>query len=72
MNLQRALIYLLISLAIAAAAIIILHIWGVDLGALFFKLLATIGILALLVGFLLVVKADFSEHKRLKDENFID
>lgn len=72
MNLQRFLAFSLIALAVAAAALVIAHIWGVDLGALFFKLLGTIGVLALLAGFLLVAKADFSEHKRLKDENFID
>jgi hypothetical protein len=37
-----------------------------------FKILATIGVLILLVGFLMVVKMDFGEHKRLKDENFLD
>jgi hypothetical protein len=72
MNIQRALTYLLIALAIAGAAVIILNIWGVDMGELFYRLLGTIGVLALLAGFLLAVKSDFSEHKRLKDDNFID
>lgn len=72
MNLQRALTYFLITLAILGATILILHIWGIDMGQLFYRLLATIGVLAVLAGFLLAVKADFSEHKRLKDENFID
>lgn len=72
MNIQRALTYLLIALAVTGAFILILHIWGVDMGQLFYRLLATIGVLAVLAGFLLAVKADFSEHKRLKDENFID
>ncbi len=72
MNLHRALIYALVLLAVASGAVVILHIWGVDLGALFYKLLATFGVLALVAGFLLVVKSDFSEHKRLKDQNFID
>lgn len=69
---QKFLIYTLIGLAILAAALVILSIWGVALSEMLFKLLATIGVLALLVGFLLVVKLDFGEHKRLKDENYID
>ncbi len=69
---QRSLLLILIGLVIAGAALIILSIWGVDLGAALFKILATIGVLVLLVGFLMVVKMDFGEHKRLKDENFLD
>lgn len=69
---QRSLLLILIGLVIAGAALIILSIWGVDLGAALFKILATIGVLVLLVGFLMVVKMDFGEHKRLKDENSID
>ena len=72
MSIQRALSLFLVALAVAAALIIILHIWGVDLGALFYKLLGTIGVLAVLAGFVLAVKSDFAEHKRLKDENFLD
>jgi high-affinity Fe2+/Pb2+ permease len=69
---QRSLLLVLIGLVIAGAALVILTIWGVDLGAALFKILATIGVLILLVGFLMVVKMDFGEHKRLKDENFLD
>jgi high-affinity Fe2+/Pb2+ permease len=69
---QRSLLLVLIGLVIGGAALIILSIWGVDLGAALFKILATIGVLILLVGFLMVVKMDFGEHKRLKDENFLD
>lgn len=72
MTLNRALMYILIGLVIAAAAIIVLEIWSISFGEIFFKLLTTIGILILLVGFLMVVKLDFGEHKRLKDQNFID
>lgn len=72
MNLHRALIIFIIGLAVTGAALVILQIWGVDLGDLLYKLLATIGVLILLAGFLLVVKSDFGEHKRLKDNNFID
>lgn len=72
MNIHRTLIYILMGLAIGGAALIILSIWGVDLSDLIYKLLATIGVLILLIGFLLVVRADFSDHKRLKDQNYLD
>jgi high-affinity Fe2+/Pb2+ permease len=69
---QRSLLLVLIGLVIAGAGLVILTIWGVDLGAALFKILATIGVLILLVGFLMVVKMDFGEHKRLKDEDYLD
>ena len=72
MNFHRGLILFLVGLACFGACLMILNIWGVDLGDLFYKLLATAGILAVLAGFLLVVKSDFGEHKKLKDQNYID
>jgi hypothetical protein len=72
MSLHRVLVLFLVGLAIAAAALVILNIWGVDLGEILWKVLSTLGILALLIGFLLVVRSDFGEHKRLKDNDFID
>ena len=72
MSLHRAMVMSLIGLVLLAGVLIILNLWGVALGDRFLKLLATIGILILIVGFLLVVKMDFGEHKRLKDNDFID
>lgn len=72
MNMHRFFVLSLIAIAISAAVFTILGIWGVDLGELFWKILSTLGVLALLIGFLLVVRSDFGEHKRLKDDNFID
>lgn len=73
MTLHRGLVIGLIGLVMLAAFLIILSIWGVVFdGELLFKLLATIGVLVVLAGFLLVIKSDFGEHKKLKDENFID
>ena len=72
MNMHRLLIKTLVGLAITAAGLVILAIWGVDLSEIIYKLLATIGVLVLLIGFVLVVKLDFGEHKKLKDQNYID
>ncbi len=73
MTLHRALVIGLIGLVGLGCVLLILSIWGVVFdGEFLFKLLATIGVLVVLVGFLLVVKSDFGEHKRLKDQNYID
>lgn len=73
MTLHRALVITLIGLVILGAVLIVMSIWGVMIdGSLLFKLLSTIGILILVIGFLLVVRMDFGEHKRLKDNDFID
>ena len=69
---QRGLLLTLIGLVILAATLVILNIWGVDLGDAFMKILGTVIVLIILVGFLMVVKMDFGEHKRLKDEGYLD
>lgn len=73
MTLHRALVIILIGLVVLGAALVVMSIWGLFIdGGLLFKLLSTIGILILVIGFLLVVRMDFGEHKRLKDNDFID
>lgn len=73
MSLHRALVMALVGLVVLGAALIVLQIWGVLLdGDFFFKLMGTIVVLIILIGFLLVVRQDFGEHKRLKDQNYLD
>lgn len=73
MNLHRILVYSLIGLVLLAGILLILTIWNIGIDPdVIFKVLATIGILVLVIGFLLVVKMDLGEHKRLKDNDFID
>ena len=69
---QRGLLITMIGLVIMAALLIILNIWGVDLGDMFYKIIGTLVVLIILIGFLMVVKMDFGDHKRLKDENYLD
>ena len=72
-KLHKPFFFLLVGSVCAVAVIIIAKIWGINLPEdLFFKLLATLGVLILLFGFLLVVNSDFGQHKKLKDENYLD
>ena len=72
-KLHKPFLFVLIALACGISGLIILKIWGVELpDDLFFKILGTLGVLVLLFGFLTVVNSDFGEHKKLKDDNYID
>lgn len=55
------------------ALVTIVQIWTIFLSwDVYFKLIITIGILVLLAGFVIVVKADLGEKKKLKDDNYLD
>ena len=72
-KLHKPFLFVLITLVCGVAGIVIAQIWGITLpDELFFKILATLGVLILLFGFLMVVNSDFGQHKKLKDDNFID
>ncbi|MGB0720368.1 MAG: hypothetical protein ACPGRX_07840 [Bdellovibrionales bacterium] len=72
-KLHKPFFFALVATVCGIAALVILKIWGVELPEdLFFKILATLGVLILLFGFLLVVNSDFGQHKKLKDENYLD
>lgn len=70
---HKNLLYAVIGCVIAMAALTIIQIWGSILSwDVFVKLIGTLGIVVLVAGFLLVVKSDFGEHKKMKDENYLD
>ncbi len=72
-KLHKPFFFSLVGLVCVGAAVVIAKIWGFDLpDDLFFKIVATLGVLILLFGFLLVVNSDFGQHKKLKDENYLD
>lgn len=72
-KLHKPFFFTVVALVCGAAVLVILHIWGIALPEdLFFKIFATMGVLILLFGFLLVVNSDFGQHKKLKDENYLD
>ena len=74
MNASNILIKLISALVILGGAIVILQIWGVDIFSwdLFLKIIGTLGVVILVLGFLIVVRSDFSDHKKLKDDNYLD
>lgn len=72
-RLHKPFFFLLVGSVCAVAFLCIAWIWGIALPEdLFWKILATLGVLILLFGFLLVVNSDFGQHKKLKDENYLD
>jgi hypothetical protein len=63
----------MIVLVIAAVVLILAQMWLHLFNMLvFWKLLATVGILGGLVCFLIAVKQDLSDEKNLRDNKFLD
>lgn len=70
---HKASLYTIIGCVVAAALLTVIQMWTFALPwDVFLKILGTLGILIVLLGFLLVVGIDFGDHKRLKDENYLD
>lgn len=69
----KPLLYTVIACVLAGAGMTILQMWTHILQwDAYLKILGTLGIVMIVAGFLLVVKADFGEHKKMKDENYLD
>lgn len=63
----------LIGMVVGGAGLVILQMWTNFIPwDVFIKIIITLGILVIVLGFLLVIKADLGEHKKLKDENYLD
>ncbi|MAI61623.1 MAG: hypothetical protein CBB87_03940 [Micavibrio sp. TMED27] len=70
---HQALLGTLIMIVLGAAGLTIVQIWAPIMSwDIYFKFLVTGGIVALAIGFLIIIKADFGQHKKLKDENYLD
>lgn len=63
----------LIALVLLGAGLVLAQMW-LDLfdTSVFIKLLATLGILCLVLGFVIAVRQDLSREKKLKDDKFVD
>lgn len=70
---HKPLLYTVIGCVLAGAGLTILQMWTQILQwDAFIKVLGTLGIVLLVAGFLLVVKSDFGDSKKLRDENYLD
>ena len=70
---HQILLTALIVIAVTATGLFIGQIWFDFMSwAILWKVFLTLAVLFVLVGFLMVVKIDFGQHKKLKDENYLD
>lgn len=70
---QNTPVHALIALVVAAAGLTIGQIWGPLMGwDTYFKVLGTMGIIFLVIGLVVIIKSDLGQHKKLKDENYLD
>lgn len=73
MRFHNALLYALVGMAVCGAALVLDQVWFEAVSwDTFIKLLLSLVILAVLDVFLMIVRADFSQNKKLKDENYLD
>jgi FtsH-binding integral membrane protein len=70
---EKNLIMIIVGASTLLAALFIVQIWFDALeGILFGKITITAVIVAVVAGFIITLKDDFFENKRLKDENYLD
>jgi len=63
----------LIGTAVIAAILTIIQIWLPLLSwDVYTKVLGTLAIIFVLIGFLMAIKSDFGTDKKLKDDNYLD
>lgn len=70
---HKKLVQIVIGCVIAGAVLTVLQIWTQFIAwDAFLKIGGTLAVVILAIGFVIVAKSDFSEHKKLKDENYLD
>ena len=63
----------LIGTVLGAAILTIIQIWTPIIGwDTYLKLIGTLTIIFVLVGFLMALRSDFKSDKKLKDDNYLD
>jgi len=75
MNLSKNLwlVRSIVILVVIAAAMMIAQLWFEVFSYVFFwKILATVVILGLVISFIIAVMADFSSEKSMKDDKYLD
>lgn len=72
-DLSTLLLRSIIFIVVLAALLTIAQVWGIGLSFEdYIKCIATLGILAALMGFLMLARREMIDTKRLRDENYID
>lgn len=70
---HNTLVKIVIGCVLLGAILTVAQIWTQAISwDAFFKIGGTLGVIILAIGFVLVAKSDFSEHKKMKDENYLD
>jgi FtsH-binding integral membrane protein len=70
---HKTLLLIIIGLIILGAVLTITQLWVPLLDwDIFIKAIITIGIVVVVLGLLMVLKNDLGEHKKLKDDNYLD
>ncbi len=69
----RVMLISIVVMVCAGAALCIAQLWfNIIPWDIFIKTIITLGILTILIGLVLVIKADLGQHKKMKDENYLD
>lgn len=72
-DMHNKLLLTIIGTVVVAALLTIAQVWGpVMPWNLYFKILITAVIVAVVCGFMIVARSDMMEKKKLKDENYLD
>lgn len=70
---HKTLLTAIVGLVIASALLTVAQIWGFGIGwDTYIKLIITLGIAVLVLAFVMIAKADLGDHKKMKDENYLD
>lgn len=63
----------IIALLVIGAVLTIIQIWvPLFSWATYIKIAVTLGIIAVALGLVMVLKADLGENRKMKDENYLD
>ncbi len=72
-DMHNKMLLTIIALVVGAALLTIGQVWGPIMPwNLYFKLIVTAVIVAVVCGFMIVARSDMMEKKKMKDENYLD
>ncbi len=73
MSLNKFLLLSVIGMVIFGGLLTVAKIWfPVMAWDTYIKVMMTLGLLILVAGLVMILRADLGEHKKLKDENYLD